>query len=121
MKKKEFQSSFSDYKDTSNCGLESERRTEGGKGFEAYIYDENIRVINRNAHSATITDLRPQDPRLVTRSSVIFVVSLEVISLASLISAAFMVTLTVRIISVKRRWSTETILAIYASMSQMER
>ena len=57
MKKKEFQSSFSDYKDTSNCGLETERRTESGKGFEAYIYDENIRVINRNTHSATITDI----------------------------------------------------------------
>lgn len=57
MKKKEFQSSFSDYKDTSDCGLESERRTESGKGFEAYIYDQNMRVINRNAHSATITDI----------------------------------------------------------------
>lgn len=57
MEKKEFQSSFSDYRDTSNCGLETERRTESGKGFEAYIYDENIRVINRNAHSATITDI----------------------------------------------------------------
>ena len=57
MKKKEFQSSFSDYTDTSNCGLETERRTESGKGFEAYVYDENIRVINRNAHSATIADI----------------------------------------------------------------
>lgn len=57
MKKKEFQSRFSDYTDTSDCGLETERRTESGKGFEAYIYDENIRVINRNAHSATITDI----------------------------------------------------------------
>ena len=57
MEKKEFQSSFSDYRDTSNCGLETERRTESGKGFEAYIYDENMRVINRNAHSATITDI----------------------------------------------------------------
>lgn len=57
MEKKEFQSSFSDYTDTSNCGLETERRTESGKRFEAYIYDENIRVINRNAHSATITDI----------------------------------------------------------------
>lgn len=56
MEKKEFQSSFSDYTDTSNCGLETERRTEG-REFEAYIYDENIRVINRNAHSATITDI----------------------------------------------------------------
>lgn len=55
MEKKEFQSSFSDYTDTSNCGLETERRTE--KGFEAYVYDENIRVIKRNAHSATITDI----------------------------------------------------------------
>lgn len=49
MEKKEFQSSFSDYTNASNCGLETERR----KGFEAYIYDENMRVINRNAHSAT--------------------------------------------------------------------
>ena len=57
MEKKEFQSSFSDYTDTSNCGLETELRTEKGKGFEAYIYDENMRVINRNAHSATITDI----------------------------------------------------------------
>ena len=57
MEKKEFKSSFSDYRDTSNCGLETECRTESGKGFEAYIYDENIRVINRNAHSATITDI----------------------------------------------------------------
>ena len=55
MEKKEFKSSFSDYTDTSNCGLETERRVE--KGFEAYVYDENIRVINRNAHSATITDI----------------------------------------------------------------
>lgn len=55
MEKKEFQSSFSDYTDTSNCGLETERRTK--KGFEAYVYDENIRVINRNAHSTTITDI----------------------------------------------------------------
>lgn len=57
MEKKEFKSSFSDYRDTSNCGLETECRTENGKGFEAYIYDENMRVINRNAHSATITDI----------------------------------------------------------------
>ena len=57
MEKKEFQSSFSDYTDTSNCGLETERRTESGKEFEAYIYDENIRVIKRNTHSATITDI----------------------------------------------------------------
>lgn len=57
MEKKEFQSSCSDYKDTSNCGLETERRVESGKGFEAYIYDQNMRVINRNARSATITDI----------------------------------------------------------------
>lgn len=57
MEKKEFQSSFQDYTDTSDCGLETERRTESGKRFEAYIYDENMRVINRNAHSATITDI----------------------------------------------------------------
>lgn len=57
MRKKEFQNSFQDYRDESNCGLETERRTESGKGFEAYIYDENMRVINRNAHSATITDI----------------------------------------------------------------
>lgn len=55
MEKKEFQRSFSDYTDTSNCGLETERRTE--KGFEAYVYDENMRMINRNAHSATTTDI----------------------------------------------------------------
>ena len=57
MEKKGFKNSFSDYTDTSNCGLETECRTESGKGFEAYIYDENMRVINRNAHSATITDI----------------------------------------------------------------
>lgn len=55
MEKKEFQSSFSDYTDTSNCGLETERRTE--KGFEAYVYDENMRVIKRNAHSSRTTDI----------------------------------------------------------------
>lgn len=55
MEKKEFQSSFSDYTDTSNCGLETERRTE--KGFEAYVYDESMRFIKRNAHSATTTDI----------------------------------------------------------------
>lgn len=55
MEKKEFQSSFQDYTDASNCGLEIERRTK--KGFEAYVYDEYIRVINRNAHSTTITDI----------------------------------------------------------------
>ena len=55
MEKKETQSSFSDYTDTSNCGLETERRTE--KGFEAYVYDESIRVIKRNAHSTTVTDI----------------------------------------------------------------
>ena len=53
--KKETQSSFSDYTDTSNCGLETERRVE--KGFEAYVYDESMRIINRNAHSATVTDI----------------------------------------------------------------
>lgn len=52
MEKKEFQSSFQDYKDESNCGLESERCT-----FEAYLHDDHIRVINRNAHSAVITDI----------------------------------------------------------------
>ena len=57
MEKKEFQSSFSDYTDTSNCGLETERRTESGKRFEAYVYDENIRVIKCNAHSTTTTDI----------------------------------------------------------------
>ena len=55
MKKKETQSSFSDYTDTSNCGLETERRVESG--FEAYVYDESMRVIKRNAHSATVTDI----------------------------------------------------------------
>ena len=55
MEKKEFQSSFSDYTDTSNCGLETERRTE--KGFEAYVYDESMRIIKRNAHSTTTTDI----------------------------------------------------------------
>ena len=55
MKKKETQSSSSDYTDTSNCGLETERRTE--KGFEAYVYDESMRVIKRNAHSTTTTDI----------------------------------------------------------------
>lgn len=55
MEKKEFKSSFSNYRDTSNCGLETERRTE--KGFEAYVYDDSIRVINRNTHSATVTDI----------------------------------------------------------------
>lgn len=54
---KEFQSSIPGYKDESDCGLTTERRTESSKGFEAYIYDENMRVINRNAHSATITDI----------------------------------------------------------------
>lgn len=54
---KEFQSLIPDYKDESDCGLTTERRTESSKGFEAYIYDENMRVINRNAHSATITDI----------------------------------------------------------------
>ena len=53
--KKETQSSFSDYTDTSNCGLETECRVE--KGFEAYVYDESMRVIKRNAHSTTTTDI----------------------------------------------------------------
>ena len=57
MKKKEFASRIPEYTDTSDCGLETKRRTESDKGFEAYIYDENMRVINRNAHSATITDI----------------------------------------------------------------
>ena len=57
MKKKEFTSRIPEYTDTSNCGFETECRVESGKGFEAYIYDENMRVINRNAHSATITDI----------------------------------------------------------------
>lgn len=57
MKKKEFTSRIPEYTDTSDCGLKTECRTESGKGFEAYIYDENIRIINRNAHSATITDI----------------------------------------------------------------
>lgn len=56
MEKKEFQSSFQDYTDTSNCGLETERRTEG-RDFEAYVDEDHIRVINRNAHSVTITHL----------------------------------------------------------------
>ena len=55
MKKKEFTSGIPEHTDTSNCGLETECRVE--KVFEAYVYDENIRVINRNAHSATITDI----------------------------------------------------------------
>lgn len=53
MEKKEFQSSFSDYTDTSNCGLETERRTESGKRFEAYIYDENKRVTRTLLRSPT--------------------------------------------------------------------
>lgn len=56
MEKKEFQSSFQDYTDTSDCGLETERRTEG-RGFEAYVNNDHIRVINRNAPSVTITHL----------------------------------------------------------------
>ena len=55
MKKKEFTFRIPEYTDTSNCGLETECHVD--KGFEAYVYDENIRVINRNAHSATITDI----------------------------------------------------------------
>ena len=57
MEKKQIKSSCQCSPKTSDCGLETKRRTESGKGFEAYIYDENIRVINRNAHSATITDI----------------------------------------------------------------
>lgn len=56
MEKKEFQSSFQDYTDTSDCGLETERRTEG-RDFEAYVDNDHIRVINRNVHSVTITHL----------------------------------------------------------------
>ncbi len=52
MEKKEFASRIPEYTDTS---LETECRVE--KDFEAYVYDENIRVINRNVHSATITDI----------------------------------------------------------------
>ena len=100
MEKKEFQSSIPDYKDESNCGLETERRTESGRSFEAFVYDENMRVINRNAHSATITDIVGiQATGSAIRSSVIFVVSSKVISLASSTSAAFMVTLIARITS----------------------
>ena len=54
MEKKQIKSSCQCSHKTSDCGLETKRRTESGKGFEAYIYDENMRVINRNAHSATI-------------------------------------------------------------------
>lgn len=53
---KEFKSSIPDYKDESNCGLESERRTES-RDFEAYVDNDHIWVINRNAHSVTITHL----------------------------------------------------------------
>lgn len=56
MEKKEFQSSFQDYTDTSDCGLTTERRTEN-RDFEAYVYNKNMRVINRNAHSIAITDI----------------------------------------------------------------
>ena len=52
MEKKEFKSSFSYYKDTSDCDLETERRD-----FEAYVDNDHIRVINRNAHSVTTTHL----------------------------------------------------------------
>ena len=58
MKKKEFASGIPEYTDTSDCGLETERRVE--KDFEAYVYDENIdniKVIKRNAHSSTITNI----------------------------------------------------------------
>lgn len=52
MEKKEFQSSFSDYTDTSNCGLETERRT-----FEAEVFENTIKVIRRFAHSTRRTDI----------------------------------------------------------------
>lgn len=52
---KEFKSSIPDYKDESNCGLESERRTK--PGFEVSIYDENIKIIRRREHSTSITDI----------------------------------------------------------------
>ena len=95
MEKKEFQSSFSDYTDTSNCGLETERRD-----FEAYVDNDHIRVINRNTHSVTITHLDGiQATGSVIRSSVIFVVSSKVTYLASSTSAAFMATLIARITS----------------------
>lgn len=55
MKKKKFTSGIPEHTDTSNCGLETECRVE--KDFEAYVYGENIRVINHNAHSAIITDI----------------------------------------------------------------
>lgn len=58
MKKKEFTSRIPEYTNTSDCGLETERRVE--KDFEAYVYDENIdniKVIKRNAHSSTITNI----------------------------------------------------------------
>lgn len=56
MEKKESQSSFQDYTDTSDCGLTTERRTES-RDFEAYVDNDHIRVINRNAHSVTITHI----------------------------------------------------------------
>lgn len=57
MKEKEFAPGIPEYTDESNCGLETERRTESGRDFEAYVDDDHIRVINRNAHSVTITHL----------------------------------------------------------------
>lgn len=52
MEKKEFKSSFSDYTDTSNCGLETERRT-----FEAEVFENSIKVIRCFAHSILRTDI----------------------------------------------------------------
>lgn len=57
MEKKEFKSSIPDYKDESDCGLTTERRTESSRDFEVYVDNDHIRVINRNAHSVTITHL----------------------------------------------------------------
>ena len=55
MEKKEFAPGIPEYTDTSDCGLETERRVE--KGFEAYVYDESMRFIKRNAHSTATTDI----------------------------------------------------------------
>ena len=52
MEKKEFESSIPDYKDESDCGLETE-----GRIFEAFIEDGAFRVIRRRAHSTTITHI----------------------------------------------------------------
>lgn len=56
MEKKEFAPGIPEYTDTSDCGLTTERRTKG-QDFEAYVDNDHIRVINRNAHSVTITHL----------------------------------------------------------------